>query len=109
MLELNMDMEADYQTHRRTWNGTYRTLFSLFGAKLVEEPTDTTIRAYIEKVLTEQTHGSINVSVSESSFQSMKMTFVTLGVIELTKPDNLVCWSLTGNGRALLMKLHESV
>jgi hypothetical protein len=110
-LEFSVDMDIDhnYQTHRRTWNGTYRTMFSVIGASLLEEPDDRSVHAYIEKVLREQTNGSLSVSVSEISFQSMKMKFATLGVVELTKPDKAVCWSLTANGRTLLMKLHEGV
>lgn len=105
-LEISVNMEGAYETHRRTWNGTYRTMFSLIGARLLEEPADHAVHIYINKVLRDQTRGSLGVTVSEVSFQSMKMKFVTLGVIELTKTDKALCWSLTDNAKVLLMKLH---
>lgn len=105
-ITVDMDMPDDYVSHRRVWTGTYRTMFAIIGAKLLDEPSDGAVQTYVDKVLKEQTPGSLGVTVLESSFQSMKMKLATLGVIELHKTTQALCWRLTVNGRALLLKLH---
>lgn len=105
-LEISVDMPGQYRSDRRVWKSTYRVVFSLIGAKLLEEPSDKAVHLYINKLLKDQTHGSISVAASELSFQAMKMKLVSFGVVELTKPDAAIRWTLTENGQALLKKIH---
>lgn len=89
-----------------TWSGTYLKMFSLIAAKLLEEPYDTTVRAYIRSLI--QAELSVDsVELDEAEFQSMKLKLVALGVIELKKSASHLSWLLTENGKALMMKLHS--
>ncbi len=91
---------------RSSWKGSYVAVFSMIAAKLLEEPADGEVQAYLDKVLTEQLPAYERVNVQEADFQAMKMKFVALGVLELKKIGKALCWTLTDNGKALLMKLH---
>jgi hypothetical protein len=52
--------------------------------------------------------GALAVKVSEQSYQSLKLKLMALGVTDLKKPEHgALCWSLTQNGKALLVKIHN--
>ncbi|MFM0227091.1 DUF4062 domain-containing protein [Paraburkholderia dipogonis] len=91
---------------RSSWTGTYLGIFSLIAAKLLEEPSDSAVQVYLDKILRELLPAYETVSVQEADFQSMKMKLAAAGAVELKKIGNALCWTLTQNGKALLMKLH---
>jgi nucleoside 2-deoxyribosyltransferase len=104
---LNVNQYGMPDIGRSSWKGSYIAVFSMIAAKLLEEPADGEVQAYLDKVLREQLPAYERVNVQEADFQAMKMKFVTLGVLELKKIGKVLCWTLTDNGKALLMKLHE--
>lgn len=93
-------------TGRSAWSGTYASIFALIGAKLFEEPSESDVQQHLNKVVQEAMPAYEHVGVNETDFQSLKMKLLTLGLINLTKSNNRLCWSLTTNGRALIAKLH---
>lgn len=90
---------------RKEWNGTYLDFFSKIAAKLLEDPADRVIRSYVEEVLSTELLIE-QATLDESEFQSVKLKLVSFGVTELNKAGNNLRWSLTENGKGLMMKLH---
>ncbi|EDT41772.1 DUF4062 domain-containing protein [Burkholderia ambifaria] len=108
-LRFSYVQESEYampETGFDTWKVTYLSVFSLIAAKLLEEPSDSAVQAYLDKVLNQQLIVYEVVHIQEADFQAMKMKFVALGAVELRKIGNALCWTLTENGKGLLMKLH---
>jgi hypothetical protein len=107
-LEITVDNAVGYASNRRVWSTTYLAMFSMIGAKLLAEPADASVQSYINKLLKETMQGALAVKVSEQSYQSLKLKLMALGVTDLKKPEHgALCWSLTQNGKALLVKIHN--
>lgn len=99
---------AGLRTIQNTWKGTYLKIFLLLASKLIEEPLESSMREYVNRVVQEQFHGSdiYRVFVLERDYQNMKIKLVALGLISLTKVGGELHWALTEMGKATMMKHH---
>ncbi|WP_322009798.1 DUF4062 domain-containing protein [Paraburkholderia sp. J12] len=95
-------------TERRTWHGTYLQMFILLAGKLIEDPSETVMHEYVNRVMGDHNQSAdlYRVVVSENDYQNMKMKFAALGLIALKKVDGDVRWMLSDEGKALMMRHH---
>ncbi len=102
------DYAMETRLERTQWQGTYRAMFSLLGAKLLDKPSDSAVHLYLNGIVSRALGAQQGATTNEDDFQRMKIKFVNLGVTELTPSEHALCWTLTDAGKELLLKLHES-
>ncbi|KWN07970.1 hypothetical protein WT83_24800 [Burkholderia territorii] len=107
-LEFSGRQSGSIQPIRSVWTGTYLQMFILLATKMIEEPRETEMHAYLNRVVVEQValHNIYRLSVAERDYQDMKMRFVALRLITLAKINGELRWMLTEDGKALMMQHH---
>ncbi|WDR89572.1 DUF4062 domain-containing protein [Burkholderia ambifaria] len=99
---------AGMRTIYETWTGTCLKIFLLLASKVIEEPLESTMQEYVNRVVKEQFSGTdiYRVAVLDRDYQNMKMKLVAFDLISLTKVDGELHWALTEMGKATMMKHH---
>ncbi|MCX4146766.1 MULTISPECIES: DUF4062 domain-containing protein [Paraburkholderia] len=109
--EVKLHLEVDILAQgmigaRHQWVTTYREILTMIGPSLLSEPFEASVHAYLGKLLRERMPHFDSIKMLESSFQELKMKLAGFGVVNLTSDDRKIRWTLTENGKSLLVKVH---
>jgi hypothetical protein len=102
---------------RKDWEvkTSWELLFSKFSPYLLNHPNDTTIKSELGTILyslTKSDDNSGNVEINNQDFQTIKIHFTTLQLIDVkytktTKGGMSLFWNLTSKGEELMSKLRS--
>jgi hypothetical protein len=81
----------------------------MIGPYLLNEPFEASVHAYFSKLIRDRMPQFDRVQVLESSFQELKMKLAGFGIVNLTRDDRKMRWTLTENSKNLLVKVHANI
>ncbi|MFM0202203.1 DUF4062 domain-containing protein [Paraburkholderia fungorum] len=111
--EIHLQLKVDIYSQgtigaRNQWVTTYREILTIIGPSLLTQPFEATVHAYLDRLIKDR-QGYDSVEVLESSFQELKMKLAGFGAVNLTRDDRKIRWTLSENGKNLLVKAHADI
>lgn len=116
-LDVKFGLSGTYQTeyggHHYQWASslTFGEMFALISPHLIEHPSDGLVQIRLAKaILSAQGKKSYSAKIEDQQFQSLKIQFQALGLIELeytrtTKGEMALFWTLTAKGTQTMVQL----
>ncbi|MGY6039044.1 DUF4062 domain-containing protein [Aeromonas sp. AE23HZ002T15] len=79
---------------------TFSQIYKILAPFIITKQVDETVRRHLEKELINLTYASMD----EQCYQTIKLQFEALGLIELTESNGFLYWSLTPFGRKTVVE-----